>query len=54
MKYEQGVDALYLIGSGRCSFNLNLVILKLRSKIYILNVSCEIALRWLPQYLMDD
>ena len=30
------------------------VIFRLTSRIYILNVSCEIALRWMPQDLTDD
>ena len=39
---------------GRCGCNLKLVIFKLTSRVYILNISCEIALRWMPQDLTGD
>ena len=33
---------------------VKLAIFKLISKIDILSISCEIALRWMPQDLIDD
>ena len=40
--------------SGRCGCNLELIIFKLISRIDILHISYEIALRWMPQHLIDD
>ena len=37
----------------RCGCNLELVICKSISRIEILGISCEIALRWIPQDLVD-
>ena len=37
-----------------CNLKLTLVIFKLISRIDILSLSCEIALRWMPQDLTDD
>ena len=38
----------------RCSCNLKLITFKLISRMDILNVSCEIALKWMSQDLTDD
>ena len=38
----------------RCDCNFELVIFKLISKIDILGISCEIALRWMLEDLTDD
>ena len=40
-------------GLNQC-YHLIPVIFRLTSRIYILNISCEIALRWMPQDLTDD
>ena len=47
---------LTTIGPGRCGCNLKSLILKLISRmdIYILSISCEIALMWMPQDLTDQ
>ena len=42
------------INSMRCFFDLKSVIFKLMSRINILRISCEIALRWIPHDLTDD
>ena len=39
---------------GRCSCNIQLVIFKHTSRIDIFSISCEIALRWMPQDLDDN
>ena len=39
---------------GRCGCNLKLVIFKLTSRLDILSISCEIALRWMPKDFTDD
>ena len=39
---------------GRCRCNLKLVIFKLTSRVAIFSISCEIALRWMPQDFTDD
>ena len=36
---------------GRCGCNLKLIIFKRMSRTDILSISCEIALRWMPQEL---
>ena len=38
---------------GRCDCNLKLIIFKHLSMTDILNISYEIALRWMPQELTD-
>ena len=38
----------------RCGCNLKLGIFKFTSKVNILSISCEIALRWMPQEFTDD
>ena len=38
----------------RCGCNLELVIFKFTSKVDILSISCELALRWMPQDFTDD
>ena len=46
----------YMINSlvpGRCGCNLKLVIFKLTARVDILSISCEIALRWMPQDFID-
>ena len=40
---------LTVIAPGRCSCNIWLLIFKLISRRYILNISHEIALRWMPR-----
>ena len=42
------------LAPGKFSFNLNLVIFKLISSKDILSISCEIALKCMPQDLTDD
>ena len=42
------------LASGRCVCNIQLVIPKLISNIYDLSISCEINLKWKPQYFSDD
>ena len=44
-------SSLNSLATGRCSWYLNLVIFKLISRIDILSISCEIALRWTPSSL---
>ena len=39
--------------SGRCGCNNKLMIFKLMSRIDIWSISCEIALRWMPQDLIN-
>ena len=48
------VPFLNLLVPGRCRCNLKLVIFKLMSRVDILSISCEIALRWMPQDITDD
>ena len=40
------------LAPGRCSKNIELGIFKLISTIHTLSISCEIALRWMPQDLL--
>ena len=40
--------------SGRCGCNLELIILKPISGVDILNIFCEIALKWMPEDPTDD
>ena len=42
------------LAPGRSGSNFKLVIYKLISRIDILSISCETALRWMPQDLIDD
>ena len=42
------------LAPGRCGCNLKLVIFKLTSRVDILSISCEIALRWMTQDFIDD
>ena len=42
------------LAPGRCGCNLKLVIFKHTSRVDILSISCEIALRWMPQDFTDD
>ena len=42
------------LAPGRWGCGFKLVILKLISRIYVLNISYDIILRWLPQDLTDD
>ena len=39
---------------GRCRCNLKLIIFKLMSRVDILSISCEIALRGMPRDFTDD
>ena len=50
-RYHQWVNSLT---PGRCSCNFKLLIFKPKSKTDILNILCEIALRWMPQSPTDD
>ena len=51
-----GYEVLYVLNSSGeiCGWNLKLVILNLMSRINILSIFCEIALRWMPQALIGD
>ena len=42
------------LAPGRCGSNLKTVTFKFISRIDILIISCEIALRWMPQDLIDE
>ena len=42
------------LSPGTYGCNLKLVIFKLKSRTDILSISCEIALRWMPQDLTDE
>ena len=42
------------LAPGKCCCNLELVIYKLISRIDIMNISCEIAVRLMPQDPTDD
>ena len=42
------------LASEKCSCNFKLVIFKFISRIIILSISCNIALRWMPEYLTDN
>ena len=46
--------AINSLPSGGCCYNLKLVIFKLISRIDILSIYCEFALKWMPQDLIDD
>ena len=45
---------LYSSAPGRCSCNLKLVVFQLIWGIDIVSISCEIAIRWMPQDFVDD
>ena len=50
------IDCFSVINSlvpARCRCNLKLVIFILMARVDILGISCEIALRWLPQDFID-
>ena len=42
------------LAPGRCGCNVKLVIFKLTSRVHILSIWCEIALRWMPLDFTDD
>ena len=48
------VGVLHWWVPGRCGCYLKLAIFKLLSRIDILGISCDMALRWMPQDLADD
>ena len=48
------IEVINQSAPAKCSCEIKLVILKLISMIDILSISCKIAFRWMPQYLIDD
>ena len=46
--------SLNSLAPGRCDFAFKLIIFKLISRIDVLSISCEIALRWMSGNLSDD
>ena len=53
LSYVAWSDNLNSLAPGRFDYSLKLVTFKLISKINILNIFCEIAIRWMPQNLTD-
>ena len=49
-----GFDPVKSLTLGKCGCNFQKVTFKLISRMYILSIFCEIALRWNPQDLTDD
>ena len=53
--WRQNCDGkLDSLETGRYGSNVKSVILKFTLETDILNISCEIALKWMPQALTDD
>ena len=48
------LDIVYLLAPGTCGGYLKSVIIKLISRTDIWRISCQIAQRWIPQYLIDE
>ena len=46
--------SFHILAFGKYGCNVRLLILKLISRIYTLRISCDIAIRWMPQYFTDD
>ena len=51
---EQNNSSTNSLMPAGCQCNVKSVIFKLISRVDILNITFEIALRWLPQYFTDD